>query len=299
MAKKNSGLGRGIDSIFLENSLSETTYASGKTSIRMSQIDPKSDQPRKSFDTDSLSQLAASISQHGVLQPILVREMGIGRYQIVAGERRWRASKLAGLSEIPAIIITGDDKDAAQIAMIENVQREDLNPLEEAMGYRALAKDYSMTQEELAERIGKSRSAIANSLRLLDLPEELLDRVAARDITAGHARALLSLNRKSDMMTLADKIIAANLTVREAEEAARRMNRIAAEEEKETAKGGKKPASIDYVAELERRMMQTLGRKVKISSTRNKKSVTLYFEDYDDLDTLLRSLCGEEFMNEI
>lgn len=296
MAKKSSGLGRGIDSIFLENTLPDAPYASGRTTLRLSQIDPKGDQPRKNFDENALSQLAASIMQHGVLQPILVREVGIGRYQIVAGERRYRAAKRAGLTEIPVIIIAGDDKDAAQIAMIENVQREDLNPLEEAMGYRSLSVDYNMTQEELAEKIGKSRSAIANSLRLLDLPEELLDRVAKRELTAGHARAILSLNNSANMKTLADTIVAKGLSVRDAEELARRMNRTAAQEEKADKV---KNVKIDYVAELERRMMRTLGRKVKISATRNKKTVTLYFEDNDDLDALLRSLCGDDFMGEI
>jgi len=160
MAKKNSGLGRGIDSIFLENSL-EPEENNATTTIRVAHIDPKNDQPRKSFDAEALSQLADSIAVHGVLQPILVRRLPLGRFQIVAGERRWRASKLAGLTEIPAIIIEGDDKTVAQIAMIENVQREGWNPLEEAMGYRTLLTEYGMTQEELASQIGKSRSAIA------------------------------------------------------------------------------------------------------------------------------------------
>lgn len=296
MAKKNSGLGRGIDSIFLENNL-DSEESTATTTIRVAHIDPKNDQPRKNFDAEALSQLADSIAAHGVLQPILVRRSALGRFQIVAGERRWRASKLAGITEIPAIIIEGDDKTVAQIAMIENVQREDLNPLEEAMGYRALISDYGMTQEELAAQIGKSRSAIANAMRLLDLPEELLSLVAAENITPGHARAILSLKNRSDMKLLADRIILAGLSVRDAEEAARRLNKRATDAEREEAT--EKEVKVDYVAELEKRVMQHLGRKVQITATRNKKSITLYYEDNEDLDELLASICGKDFMNEI
>lgn len=295
MAKKNSGLGRGIDSIFLENNL-ESEENSATATIRVSHIDPKNDQPRKSFDAEALSQLADSIAAHGVLQPILVRRLPLGRYQIVAGERRWRASKLAGLSEIPAIIIEGDDKTVAQIAMIENVQREDLNPLEEALGYRTLLTEYGMTQEELASQIGKSRSAIANATRLLDLPAEILPLVAAGSITPGHARALLSLKKPSDIKLLADRIVSASLSVREAEEAARRLNRRATEN---TAEVSEKEVKVDYVAELEKRMMQCLGRRVQISASRQKKSVTLYYEDNEDLEVLLSAICGKDFANGI
>ncbi len=294
MAKKFSGLGRGIDSIFLENSMDEGAVGSGVNKLRVAQIDPKSDQPRKNFDSELLSQLADSIATHGVLQPILVREMPLGRYQIIAGERRFRAAKLAGLSEIPAIVIEGDEKKAAQLAMIENVQREDLNPLEEAMGYRTLSEDYGMTQEEISAEIGKSRSAIANALRLLDLPAELLSRVADGSITAGHARAILSLKRESDKFLLADKIIANGLSVRDAEEAARRLNKLYADElASENAPLPTEPR-VDYAADLEKRLMQLLGRKVKISAGRKKKTITFFYEDNPDLDTLLRKLCGPD-----
>ena len=173
MAKRNSGLGRGLDALFLDNTVEEEKLQSGEgvSKIKISLVDPKRDQPRKYFDKGALEELATSITENGLLQPILVREYGDGRYQIIAGERRFRASKLAGLTEIPAIVLEKDDKNAAQIALIENIQREDLNPLEEALAYKSLAEEYGMTQEELSQKVGKSRSAIANSVRLLDLPE--------------------------------------------------------------------------------------------------------------------------------
>ena len=202
MRKKNSGLGRGLDAIFLENSLEKTT-AGGEnviTILKLSMIDPKSDQPRKYFDKEALEELASSIKENGLLQPILVREYGEGRYQIIAGERRFRASKLAELDEIPAIILDRDDRKVAELSLIENIQREDLNPIEEAMAFRALAEEYGMTQEELSERVGKSRSAIANSTRLLDLPEDVLEMVANGDISAGHGRTLLGLKNRENML---------------------------------------------------------------------------------------------------
>ena len=200
MRKKNAGLGRGLDAIFLDNSLNETTGGENViTILKLSMVDPKSDQPRKYFDKEALEELAESIKENGLLQPILVREYGEGRYQIIAGERRFRASKIAGLEEIPAIILDRDDKKAAEIALIENIQRENLNPIEEAMAFKALADEYGLTQEELAERVGKSRSAIANSTRLLDLPEEVLEMVANGDISAGHGRTLLGVKNRDNI----------------------------------------------------------------------------------------------------
>ena len=207
MAKKG-GLGRGLDSLFLDNSFDEVNK-NAIEEIKISLIDPKSNQPRKYFDNEALAQLADSIAAHGVLQPIIVREITAGRYQIIAGERRWRASKLAGKTEIPCIIVDKDDLKAAQIALVENIQRENLNPLEEALAYRALAKEYEMTQEELSAQVGKSRSAIANSLRLLDLPEEVLPFVASGELSAGHARTLLGLKDRAMIEALAKKIVVA------------------------------------------------------------------------------------------
>lgn len=297
MAKKNSGLGRGLDAIFLDNALAEESRADGDriSHLKISLVDPKSDQPRKYFDKEALDQLADSIVENGLLQPILVREYGEGRYQIIAGERRFRASKLAGLTEIPAIVLEKDDRKAAQIALIENIQREDLNPIEEAMAYRSLAEEYDMTQEELSLKVGKSRSAIANMVRLLDLPDEVLTLVASRELSAGHARTILGLKKRDDMILLAQRAVESDLSVRVLEEEVKRMNRAKAEVEEEEA-----PAPlVDYFRELELRVQSHLGRKVKIEGRGRKKTVTLSYEDNEDLDELLALLCGREFLEEI
>ncbi len=295
MAKK-SGLGRGIDSIFLDNDFEEEAKG-GTVTLRLSQIDPTLGQPRKHFDKEALAQLADSIAAHGVLQPILVREVGPERYQIVAGERRWRASKLAGLTEIPVIIVEMTEREAAEVALIENIQREDLNPIEEALGYETLKNEYGLTQEEIASKVGKSRSAIANTMRLLALPESVRELVIKGTLSEGHARAVLGLRAEALMLPLAEKIVAADLSVRDAENEVRRMNRLAdapAEEEEETAK-----ITVDYVKELERKMTSYLSRRVKVSTKGAKKSVTLFFEDNDDLEELLISICGKEFLKEL
>ena len=296
MSAKKSGLGRGIDSIFLDNEFENNTEAGVKT-LRISQIDPTAGQPRKSFDQEALAGLADSIAAHGVLQPILVREVGPDRYAIVAGERRWRAAKLAALSEIPAIVVEMDEKTAAEVALIENIQREDLNPIEEAEAYETLATEYRMTQEEIAARVGKSRSAIANTMRLLDLPAEVRALVIAGTLSAGHARALLGLLDPEMMLLLAEKAVENDYSVRDMEEEVRKANRLygKAEEEAPAAPTFK----VDYVKELERKMISALGRKVKVSAKGAKKSVTLFFEDNDDLDALLAQILGEDFLSEL
>lgn len=296
MAKKNSGLGRGLDAIFLDNFIEEDenkSSDSGISTLKVSLIDPKSDQPRKYFDKEALEQLASSISENGVLQPILVRKYGDGRYQIIAGERRFRASKLAGLTEIPAIVLEHDDKKAAEIALIENVQREDLNPLEEALGYKALAEEYNMTQEELSNRVGKSRSAIANTLRLLDLPDEILTLVASKELSAGHARTLLGVRDRDNMILLAQRAVEDDLSVRVLEEEVKRINKPKKEEIEEEI------PVVDYFRELEIRVQSHLGRKVKIDGKGRKKTITLSYEDNEDLDEVLKLLCGSDFLNEI
>lgn len=298
MARRSSGLGRGLDAIFLDNTITETDTNKENTvnTLKISLIDPKNDQPRKYFDKDALEELAASISENGLLQPILVREYGEGRYQIIAGERRFRASKLAGLTDIPAIVLNRDNKAAAQIALIENIQREDLNPLEEAMAYKSLKDEYDMTQEELSEKLGKSRSAIANSIRLLDLPEAILAMVASRELSAGHARTLLGVKDPEDMILLAQFAAEQDLSVRQLEEQVKKINRkkkTTDEDVEETV------PFVDYFREMELRIQRQLGRKVKIEDKGKKKTLTLYYEDNEDLDELLKTICGKDFLDEV
>lgn len=295
--KKNSGLGRGLDAIFLENTLEKSSenLENQISHLRISLVDPKSDQPRKNFDKEALEELADSISQNGLLQPILVREYGDGRYQIIAGERRFRASKIAGLTEIPAIILDKDDRKAAEIALIENIQREDLNPIEEAMAFRALAEEYDLTQEELSIKVGKSRSAIANATRLLDLPDEVLNLVASGELSAGHGRTLLGLRTHENMIILAKKTIELDLSVRQLEEEVKRANRPRRTEQAEEAPH----PFVDYFRDMEIRLQSHLGRKVKIEEKGKKKTLTLFYEDNEDLDELLEILCGKNFLNQI
>lgn len=295
MAKKMSGLGRGIDAIFLENTVETEEKRGGVLTVRVSQLEPKGNQPRKYFDTEALSQLAESIAIHGVLQPILVRELGGERYQIIAGERRWRAAKMAGVSEVPVVLLEKTDAEVAEIALIENIQREDLNPIEEAAAYQALAEEYKLTQEDISRRIGKSRSAIANALRLLDLPAPIRAHVVSGELSAGHARTLLGLHSMEDMEALCKVVLEKGLSVRMTEEAVRKYNRAAttapaAEEEA-------KPAVVDYAKELEGRVMAAIGRRVRLDEKRGKKTITFFYEDNEDLEAFLRSLLGDNFFD--
>lgn len=296
--KKASGLGRGFYDIFNDNNLSDSKKAAAEL-IRVSSIDPRHDQPRKTFERESLEALADSIAAYGVLQPIIVREnpTAEGTYEIIAGERRWRAAKMAGLSEIPAVVYDGDELRAAQVAMIENVQREDLNPVEEALGYGALIDRFGLTQDQVAKQVGKSRSAITNMLRLLDLPDEVLELLRSGELKEGHARALLGLDEESHMILLANRVIAAGLSVREVEAAVRRMN--AAAEEKEPVIEDASTVQVKlHMKELEKRAMSSLGRKVRISRSSRKKVVELTYDDDADLEALLTSLCGETIFGE-
>lgn len=289
MAKK-TGLGRGLDFIFDDNSIE--TENSGVTTLRISEVEPKSDQPRKNFDNEALSQLADSIAANGVLQPILVREGGNGFYQIIAGERRWRASKLAGLTEIPAIIMEADDLKTAQIALIENIQRENLNAYEEAKAYRALIDRFELTQEEVAGKLGKSRSAIANSLRLLDLPDEISDLLQTDKLSAGHCKALLGLHDRSKLRSLAEKIVNNNLSVRDAEALVRQANKVKKEEPEIT------PLKVDYVAELEKKVTGLTGRYCKIQTKGARKTVSIEYGGEGDLEKILSLLCGKDITAE-
>ena len=293
--KKEGRLGKGIASIFAENYIEEAVQSSGVQTLKLSEIEPKADQPRKYFDEEALEQLAESIKQHGLIQPIVVRESGGGFYQIVAGERRWRASKLAGLTEVPVIIIEADAMKAAELAIIENIQREDLNPYEEAQAYKSLMDSYGLTQDEVATRVGKSRSAVANTMRLLDLPEEVLELIKAADISAGHARALLGLKDKSVIVDTAQKILIRSLSVRDTEDLVKKMNKLydkslkALDDEDEG-----EDLSVDYAKDLERRAMSLSGRIVKIKSKGKTKTLEIEYSDNEDLEELLVKICGKE-----
>ena len=292
MAKKLGGLGRGFYDIYDDNTFEKGT---GQT-LRISDIEPRRDQPRKTFERESLEVLADSIAAYGVLQPIIVRTnpFSEGTYEIIAGERRWRASKMAGLTEIPAIVFDGDELKAAQVALIENIQREDLNPVEEAFGYGALIEKFGLTQEQVAKQVGKSRPAVANMLRLLDLPDEVLEMLKAGDITAGHARALLGLEDDEQIIKLADRTVSKGLSVREVEYAVKRMNARAAEDEEAKVH----PQIKVHMKELERRAMSALGRKVRISRSSKRRVVELTYDNDEDLETLLISLCGKTIFSE-
>ena len=295
MAKKPGGLGRDFYAI-LDDNITDMKEGAA-TTLRIAEVEPRSDQPRKQFDKEALEALADSISTYGVLQPILVRQNPNfeGYFEIIAGERRWRAAKMAGLTEIPAIVLDGDDLKTAQIAVIENVQREDLNVVEEAFAYKALIDQFDLTQDQIAKQVGKSRPAIANLLRLLDLPDEVLEQLKAGDLTAGHARALLGLNDPEKIVPLSNKIIAKNLSVRETEVLVKRENMAPAPELPDI---DGKPQNRAYMMDLERRTRETLGRKVKITQNDKKKSIELYYEDDADMEALLLALCGPDFFNE-
>ena len=230
------------------------------------------------------------------MQPILVREYGDGRYQIIAGERRFRASKLAELDSIPAMIIDRDERSLAEISLIENIQRENLNPVEEALALRALAEEYGLTQEDLSIRVGKSRSAVANTVRILDLPDEVLELVARGSLSAGHARTLLGLNDKEETLPLAKRAIEADMSVRRLENEVKLLNRKKKTEEKPE---DDTPVYVDYLREMELRIQRAIGRRAKIEVGKRKKTLTLYYEDNEDLDELLRGLCGDEFFDEV
>ena len=292
-----SGLGRDFYSL-LDDNILPGDKKNTANSIRIAEIEPRKDQPRKTFSQDSLAQLAESIGQFGVLQPIIVRESSIlaGTYEIIAGERRWRAAKMAGLDEIPAIVLTGDDLKIAEISLIENIQRQDLNPIEEALAYKALIERFGLKQEEVARQVGKSRSAVANMLRLLELPDEVLIMVQDGKLSMGHARALLGLNEEDKMLPLAEATVERELSVREVEALVRKYNAVeeeipASDEDHDAAQ------RRVYMKELEDRTRTALGRKVKIHESARKKTVELSFEDDEDLANLLKTLVGQDIFD--
>ena len=277
------GLGRGLGALlgdFGDESVDQSAYRL----LPIYKVEPNPDQPRQDFDEEELEALAESIRIHGVIQPLTVREMGSGYFQIIAGERRWRAARLAQLSEVPVVVIEADDKKAMELALIENLQRQDLNPVEEALGYQSLMDDYGLTQEEAANRVGKSRPAVANALRLLNLSADVLEMVRSGKLTAGHARAVLSLKNEKKQLEAARKIAALGLSVRQAELLCRNMGKEPVQVEQ------KAPLAIDYVAECEKSLSKHLGRGVKIVNGKRKGRFELEFYGQEDLQVLLDAL---------
>ena len=275
------GLGRGLGALLGDFS-EETTEKSPYQLLPIHKVEPNRSQPRQDFDETELEALAESISLHGIIQPLTVRELN-GYYQIIAGERRWRAARLAGLTEVPAVIIEADDKKTMELALIENLQRQDLNPVEEALGYQSLMTDYGLTQEETASRVGKSRPAVANALRLLNLCPEVLEKLRSGELSAGHARAVLSVKTEKQQKEAAQKIIALGLSVRQAELLCKNMS-------KEPKSPPVAQLRIDYIGECEKQLSKHLGRGVKIVNGKRKGRFELEFYDQEDLQNLLDAL---------
>ena len=278
----NKGLGKGLGALLGDFS-EEPIESSAYRELPIYKVEPNPDQPRRDFDEEELQALADSISIHGVIQPLTVRELPSGYYQIIAGERRWRVARLANLSEIPVVVIEADDKKAMELALIENLQRQDLNPVEEALGYQSLINEYGLSQEEAASRVGKSRPAVANALRLLGLCPEVLEKVKRGELTAGHARAILTLKSEKKQLEAAQKIIALALSVRQAETLCKNMN-------KEPAPKKETVFAVDYVAECEKSLSKHLGRGVKIVNGKRKGRFELEFYGEEDLQNLLDAL---------
>ncbi len=280
---KSTGLGRGLGALIGDADLQ--TPEAGSVFLPISQVEPGLNQPRKRFDNESLQDLADSIREHGVIQPLTVRRMSSGYYQIIAGERRWRAAKLAGLNEVPVVIIEADDKKVLEIGLIENLQREDLNPMEEAEGYFELITVYGMTQEEVAQRMGKSRPTITNALRLTSLPPAVREMLMGGAISAGHGRAILMVEGEPSQLAFAKRIIEQGLSVRQAEAEAKRFTI------EEKPKKEKKPdENRIYYDAAEKQLAERLGRRVTITSGRKKGKLELEYYDVDDLNNLLDQL---------
>ena len=282
-------LGKGLDALLGDTAL--LSQNGGSVSLPISQVEPGLNQPRKHFDEESLADLSESIRQHGILQPLTVRRLASGYYQIIAGERRWRAARMAGLSEIPAMIVEADDRKVMELGLIENLQREDLNPMEEAMGYQSLIKDYGLTQEEVSQRVSKSRSAVANAMRLLQLPQEVQWLIEQGNLSAGHGRAMLPLANPDVEILMAEEIMRKNLSVREVEERVRRMRNEDIPDGRAPRQSGRDRREQEiYYRDVEIGLTRDLGRKVTITPGRKKGKLTLEYYDVDDLNALLDAL---------
>lgn len=279
----NKGLGRGLGALLGDFSEEPIYEKSAYQMLPIYKVEPNRDQPRQDFDEEELQNLAESISVHGIIQPLTVRELPSGYYQIIAGERRWRAARQAGLSDVPVVVIEADDRKAMELALIENLQRQDLNPVEEALGYQTLINEYGLTQEDAAKQVGKSRPAVANALRLLGLCPEVLELLRSGQITAGHARAILQLKTEKKQQEAAKKIIALALSVRQAETLCKNMTKEPEQKKQEIF-------AVDYVAECEKQLSKHLGRGVKIVNGKRKGRFELEFYGQEDLQVLLDAL---------
>ncbi|MBQ4104399.1 MAG: ParB/RepB/Spo0J family partition protein [Clostridia bacterium] len=284
MAKK-TGLGKGLSELFIDNATEELSSSSA-VKLKLSEIEPNKNQPRKNFDEEALAELSHSIELHGVLQPLVVRPMPDGSYQLVAGERRWRASRMAGLTEVPVVIKELTDAQVAEIALVENLQREDLDPIEEALGYKELAERFDYTQEEISNLVGASRPAIANALRLLTLPEEIITLVSKKELSAGHARALLTLEDDKAKIELAKLVIKEDISVRETERLARKQIKV-----EPTGKKTKK--RNPYYDEVELALSDVLQRKVRVTKSTKKGAIEIEFFDDEDLKKLIKIFDNE------
>jgi ParB family transcriptional regulator, chromosome partitioning protein len=288
MAEKTHkrGLGTGLGALFGDDSLEDDL--TGALNIPIEKVEPRSDQPRSVFDQSTLQELADSIREFGMIQPITVRKLDSGYYQIIAGERRWRAARMVGLKDVPIRVIEADDKRSMELAMVENLQREDLNPIEEAKGFRTLIEDYGMTQEEASQSIGKSRSAIANSMRLLNLTPPVLAMVEDGDISAGHARALLTIREEANQLRLATKVVEESLSVRQTENLANKFYQMSEKQEKQPETLVK--LDVNYLADTEKQLTAALGRRVTIKDNSKKGKIELEFYGSDDREALIDTL---------
>ena len=282
-AKQNKGLGTGLGALFGNDDFSEEE--SELLYLPISKVEPRMEQPRNYFDEEALQELSESILQYGLIQPITVRKLDSGYYQIIAGERRWRASRLAGLSEVPVRVIEADDRRTAELALVENLQREDLNPIEEAKGYKTLIDVYGLTQEEAAKSVGRSRPAISNSMRLLNLSEAVMELVEKGSLSAGHARALIPISNEAQQLAAANEVIEKNYSVRRTEQLAAKLTRAPKEEEEK-----KSGITVDYSAEVSNRLSLALGRKVKLISGKKTGKIELEFYSADDREALIEAL---------
>ena len=282
MAKEKKGLGLGLDALFAADNAEEE--GSELLNLPISKVEPRDEQPRETFDEKALQELADSIAQYGVIQPIVARKLNTGYYQIIAGERRWRAARMAGLEEVPVRVLEADDRRTAELALVENLLREDLNPIEEAKGYQSLIRDYGLTQEETAKSVGRSRPAITNSLRLLSLSPAVMELVEKKELSAGHARALITIADDTKQLSAAREVITKSLSVRRTEQLA---NRLLRETQQKKEKNG---LTVDYAQEVSDELSRLLGRKVKLSDGRKGGRIELEYYDADDRENLISAL---------